>query len=103
MIRIGVAGHGGRISDVIKSILRLVAPEIRVVGIVDPDEAGARGRLDECDRQDVVFYKTLPEMVKKAKLDALAIGTRCNLHAPYAIEPPSMISRSTWRSLWPSR
>jgi predicted dehydrogenase len=85
MIRIGVAGHGGRISDVIKSVLRSVAPDIRVVGIVDPDEAGARARLADCDRQEVVFYKTLPEMVRKAKLDALAIGTRCNLHAPYAI------------------
>jgi len=86
MIRLGVVGHGGRISSVIKSCLRPEAADIRVVGIVDPNEEGARARLDECDRDSVVFYKSLPEMVKKAKLDALAIGTRCNLHAPYAIE-----------------
>lgn len=86
MIRLGVVGHGGRMSGVIKSCLRPEASDIRVAGIVDPDEKGARARLDECDRDSVVFYKSLPEMAKKAKLDALAIGTRCNLHAPYAIE-----------------
>lgn len=86
MIRLGVIGHGGRISSVIKHCLREVEPDIRVVGIVDPDEKGARSRLDDCDREDVVFYKNLKDMVKKGKLDALAIGTRCNLHAPYAIE-----------------
>lgn len=86
MIRIGVIGHGGRISGVIKSCLRSVEPDLRVVGIVDPDEKGARSRLDDCDRNSVVFYRTLDEMVRKAKPDALAIGTRCNLHTPYAIE-----------------
>ena len=86
MIRLGVIGHGSRISGVIKHCLREVEPEVRVVGIVDPDEPGARSRLAECDQQDVVFYKTVEEMVRAAKLDALAIGTRCNLHAPYAIQ-----------------
>jgi predicted dehydrogenase len=71
---------------VIKHCLRGVEPDLRVVGVVDPNEQGARSRLAECDQQDVVFYKNLPEMVRKGKLDALAIGTRCNLHAPYAIE-----------------
>ncbi len=66
--------------------LREVEPDMRIVGIVDPDEKGARSRLAECDQEDVVFYENLKEMVSKAKLDALAIGTRCNLHAPYAIE-----------------
>ena len=86
MIRIGVVGHGSRISGVVKHLLREVEPDIRVVGIVDPDEAGARSGLAEVDQKDVVFYKTLDRMVRAAKLDCLAIGTRCNLHAPYAIE-----------------
>ena len=86
MIRMGVMGHGGRISGVIGTCLRDVEPDIRVVGIVDPDEKGARSRLAECDRQDVVFYKDLKTMMRKARVDALAIGTRCNLHAKYAIE-----------------
>lgn len=86
MIRLGVIGHGNRISEVIKTCMRAEAPDLRVSAIVDPDEKGARARLDECDRESVIFYKSLQEMVRKAKLDALAIGTRCNLHAPYAVE-----------------
>ncbi|MBN2301165.1 MAG: Gfo/Idh/MocA family oxidoreductase [Lentisphaerae bacterium] len=86
MIRIGVAGFGRRISSVINHVLRDVDPDIRVVGIVDPDEKGARSRLAECDAKDAVFYNSLDTMVRKAKLDALAIGTRCNLHTPYAIK-----------------
>jgi len=85
-MRIGVAGFGRRISGVINHQLAKIVPEIRVAGIVDPDEEGARSRLAEQDRKDVVFYKTFEEMVSKAKLDALAIGTRCNLHAPYAVK-----------------
>lgn len=86
MIRLGVIGYGRRISDVITSPLRKVEPDIRVVGIVDPDEKGVRSRLAKCDQKDVRFYKNLKEMVNKAGLDALAIGTCCHLHAPYAIE-----------------
>ena len=86
MIRLGVIGHGLRMSSLIKKCWREVEPDLRVVGIVDPDQEGARSRLGECDREAVVFYKDLKAMVDKAKLDALAIGTRCNLHAPYAVE-----------------
>ncbi len=86
MIRLGVIGFGGRVSSVINTTLREVEPDVRVVGIVDPDEVGAGARLAECDRNDVIFYSTLDEMVRKARLDALVIGTRCHLHTPYAIE-----------------
>ncbi len=86
MIRICVAGYGGRIHGVIHHILRPVEPDIRVVGIVDPDEAGVRTRLAECDQKDVMFYDDFDAMVREAKPDALAVGTRCNLHAPYAIK-----------------
>ena len=86
MIRLGVIGHGGRISSMIQHVFRAVEPDIAVVGIVDPDEKTARERLAEQDRSNVRFYRTLDEMVRKAQPDALAIGTRCNLHAPYAIK-----------------
>lgn len=86
MIRLGVAGYGNRISGMIKGPFRQIAPDLRVVGIVDPDPEGARQRLAPCDQNEVTFYGTMDEMVRHAKLDALAIGTRCNLHAPYAIE-----------------
>jgi predicted dehydrogenase len=86
MLRLGVVGFGGRISGVINHILRQLEPEARVVGIVDPDEPGARGKLADCDKGDVRFYPALDDMVRAGKLDALLIGTRCNLHTPYAIE-----------------
>ena len=86
MIRLGVIGHGGRISGVIKDCLRQVEPDLRVVAVVDPDQQNARSRLDDCDQQDAVFYDTPQEMVQKANLDAVAIGTRCNLHGPYAVQ-----------------
>ncbi|MDD3925840.1 MAG: Gfo/Idh/MocA family oxidoreductase [bacterium] len=86
MVRLGVIGHGGRVSGVINSALREVEPDLKVVGIVDPNEEGARSKLHESDKEDVVFYGSLDEMVRQGKLDALAIGTRCGLHTPFAIE-----------------
>ena len=83
-MKICVAGFGRRISGVIKHQLAKIEPDLRVVGIVDPDEEGARSRLSEEDRDSACFYGSFEEMVKKAKPDALAIGTRCNLHALYA-------------------
>ena len=85
MIRMGVVGVGGRGASLIKNVFRVVEPELRVVGVVDPDEKGARSRLAECDRE-AVFYKDLATMVRKAKLDCLMISTRCHLHTPYAAE-----------------
>lgn len=86
MIRLGVAGYGGRINGMIQRVFREVAPDLQVVGVVDPNEEGVREKLAEQDQEDVVFYPTMDEMVRQAKLDALAVGTRCNLHAPYAVE-----------------
>jgi len=85
-MKIGVAGFGSRISGVINHVLAGLVPDLRVVGIVDPDEKGARSRLSEGDRDNAVFYKSLEEMVLKARPDALAVGTRCNLHTPYALK-----------------
>ncbi len=86
MIRLGVIGFGSRISDLINYPIREVEPDLRVTGIVDPDEPGARSRLADCDKQDVVFHDTLDDLVRRGKPDALVIGTRCHLHTPYAIE-----------------
>jgi predicted dehydrogenase len=69
----------------IESHFRKIDPELRVTGIVDPNEKQVRARLADCDR-DAVFYKDLVTMVRKGKLDALAIGTRCNLHSRYAVQ-----------------
>ena len=86
MLRLGVIGHGRRLSGVIKRYMRKAEPNLRVVGIVDPNREYAISSLEECDKTDVVFYKTVKEMMHKGKLDAIAIGTRCDLHTPYALE-----------------
>ena len=91
MIRLGVVGYGGRCGSIVRGILRKVEPEsmredIRVVGVIDPDRQRVMERLEECDRQDAVFYKTLDEMVRRASLDGLMITTQCNLHTPYAVK-----------------
>jgi len=86
IMRLGIIGFGSRISGMVNGVMRPMAPELRVVGIIDPNEKAARQRLDECDRSQVVFYKQFPEMIARAKPDALAIGTLCPWHAPYAIQ-----------------
>jgi len=85
-MRFGVIGFGGRISSMINYVMREVAPEVRVVGIVDPNEAAARSRLADCDRDNALFCGSVDELVRQVKPDALLIGTRCGLHTPYAIE-----------------
>ena len=86
MVRLGVVGYGDRISAMVADAFGKVEPDIRVVGVVDPDEAGVRKHLADCDKKDVVFYKNLKQMVTRAKLDGLVIGTRCHQHSPYAIQ-----------------
>jgi len=85
MIRLGVIGYGRRIHGMIANNFRTVAPDLRVVAVVDPDEGGVRSRMESCDG-DAVFYKDIATMMRKAKLDAIAIGTRCNLHSRYAAQ-----------------
>lgn len=85
-MNIGVVGFGKRIRGVVYGPIKEVDPEVRVTGVVDPDEKGVRSRLSEQDGREAVFYKTLDEMVRKGKPDALFVGTRCNLHTPYAVQ-----------------
>jgi predicted dehydrogenase len=84
-MKLGVIGNGARMGGLINGPFLEAEPDLRVVGVVDPDEPGARSRLPERDRPDAVFYRDAGEMIRRAKPDALAIGTRCNLHAPLAI------------------
>lgn len=85
MIKLGAIGFGSRINQVVRA---LVAhdPEFHVTGVVDPDAPGVRARLPEADRADARFYPTLSALVRKGRPDALAIGTRCDLHARYATD-----------------
>lgn len=82
----GVIGYGKRIDSVIQRHFRKLAPDLRVTDIVDPDEEGVRRRLAECDRADARFHPDIKSLLRDGKVDAVAIGTRCNLHAPYAAQ-----------------
>jgi predicted dehydrogenase len=86
MVRLGVIGHGGRVGWMINEEMRKQDPTLKVVGVLDHDEVGARSRIPEPDRDEAVFYSSVDELVREAKPDALAIGTRCDTHGPYAIQ-----------------
>ncbi len=86
MLRLGVIGMGSRVSGLLRKCLLPQAPDARVVGVVDPDEPGARSRLPEADREDAAFYKSVDALMRKARPEGVLIGTRCNLHAPYAAQ-----------------
>ena len=86
MIRLGIVGFGLR-SNGNRTRLQDLDPEVQVVGVVDPDEAGVREhRLRPEEQDQVVFYPDLTEMINKASLDGLMIGSLDYQHAGQAIE-----------------
>ena len=86
MVKLGVIGVGARIRGVVYDALRDLDPDVHIAAFIDPDEAGARTRLADDDRETAICYSSVDEMVRKEQLDGLAIGTRCNLHTEYAIQ-----------------
>jgi predicted dehydrogenase len=85
-MRLGVIGYGSRIHGMIRGPFRDVEPDLQVAAIIDPNEEGARARLEDRDQEDVRFYDDIDTMMRSAELDAVAVGTRCNLHAQIAVE-----------------
>jgi predicted dehydrogenase len=84
-MKLGIIGLGGRISGMIQAF-KEACPELKVVAVLDPNEAKARERLPESDRAGAKFYGTVKELIEAGKPDAVAIGTRCDLHTPYAVQ-----------------
>ena len=88
-LRLGVIGYGRRIHGLISGPFREVEPDLRLVGVVDPNERGARDRIDDLGTstaEGVRFCADIPALLREARPDAVAIGTRCNLHTRYAVE-----------------
>lgn len=84
MLRLGVIGYGRRIQHVLQTIARFNAGT-QVVALVDP--AASTLQQQHADTLGAAqIYETAPEMLDQAALDGVLIGTRCNLHTPYAIE-----------------
>src|SRR5207253_379960 len=77
-------GYGRRMRGVLATIDRFNSGA-RMVAVVDP-------RADELRRQypddlaGVMFYHDVDEMLDSSGVDGVLIGTRCSLHAPYAIK-----------------
>jgi len=84
-MKLGIIGLGSRMSDMLKAF-RAADPGLEIVGVVDSNPEQARQREPEEKRAALRFYDTLPELVEQARPDALAIATRCDGHAPYAIQ-----------------
>ena len=87
-LRLGVIGMGTRAASVL-STLRRVHGGVWVVGVVDPDEEGARQRLRgaELPEGEVAFFEDAEELLGHAgDFDGLMIGTRCNIHTPLAVK-----------------
>ena len=84
-MKLGIIGLGHRMNSMLNKF-RKVDPELEVVGLVDANPDQARERLTEGERSTASFYQSVEDLVRSTKPDALAIGTRCDSHAPLAIE-----------------
>ena len=84
MIRLGVIGYGRRIRSVLATIDRFQAGT-EIVAIVDPRADDLRQEFPD-KLAEAAPYDDADEMLERAKLDGVLIGTRCSLHTPYAIK-----------------
>jgi len=84
-MKLAVIGLGGRISTMIQ-LFKEVCPDLKVTAVLDPDQDNARARLPEDSRADAKFFSTVKELIEVGKPEAIAIGTRCDLHTPYAAQ-----------------
>lgn len=76
--RIVVAGLGRRIATVITHLVR-AAPNIRIVGYVDPSPYGA-SILDKADIGFGSSYPSVETMLEQTKADLLMVGSPNHLH-----------------------
>lgn len=84
MIRLGVIGYGRRMRSVLAMIDRFKAGT-KVVAVVDPHAEALRKESPDA-LADAKLYDDVDRMLDDAGLDGVLIGTRCSLHAPYAVK-----------------
>lgn len=84
MFKIGVVGYGTRVSHMIDEFQK--TGECELSAIVDPRHEEIASELKENGACRVSFYNSMEDMVNIGKVDAIAIGTRCSLHAKIASE-----------------
>jgi len=84
-MRIAVIGFGARMSGFYRDHVRRLCPEARIVGVLDPDRAGAEARLPADERGQPIHAETLGTLIAQSAPDAVMVGTRCDLHARIAV------------------
>ena len=87
-LHLGVIGLGRRAASLLP-VFRGVNSGLRVAAVADPDRNGALARLRDAELpdKDTAFFSDVDEMLGHAgDLDALMIGTRCNIHTPMAVK-----------------
>lgn len=82
--RLGIIGFGSRIRYMVNQV-RQFGRDLAVVAAVDPAEQAIRQRFPEMT-EGVTFYPDAGTMLDTAELDAVMIGTRCDIHAELAIQ-----------------
>ena len=110
MKRIGFIGYGLRSATMLKAFKSLNA-DIRVGAVADPRYETLRESLKEDPWfRDALFCSDGESLLENRDLDGVFIGTRCSLHAQWAIkalerdlpvflEKPVAISRSQYEGL----
>ena len=82
MLKIGVIGYGHRISSVVDTMREFGIP-FAIVAISDPRSVEIKSRNDPF-LNGTVFYDNEDDLLAKADIDGVMIGTWCSSHAPMA-------------------
>jgi len=87
VLHIGVIGYGGRIQSVI-SLMQQVSQDIQVVAITDVRNSEIKKQMADAgkDGDSIGFYDDADAMLESERLDGVMIGTRCSMHAQYAVK-----------------
>lgn len=83
-MRIAAIGFGRRLSGVYNNCIRRACPEVRLVGLLDGDQAAARARIKDEDREAPLACESVADLITRSRPDAVLVGTRCDSHARYA-------------------
>ncbi|QHW33654.1 Gfo/Idh/MocA family oxidoreductase [Paenibacillus rhizovicinus] len=82
--RIGIIGFGGRVGHLFGK-LEEINPEFRIAAIADPRKDEHIARMGDAAAR-IEWFEDADEMLDKAELDGIVIGTRCNLHTEMALK-----------------
>lgn len=111
-MKVAVIGYGHRMAEVIRRMAE-VCPALEVSAVCDPAQAQVRQTMktDGIAGENCPFFESPEEMLDKARMDGVLVGTRCSLHArlgamvlerslPLFLEKPIATTESDAQMLW---